>query len=103
MTNLPAPTDTLSDTLQACLAEASTGLEKCRSSSSADRAHVQWLERQLAHLISQLQALLVDVETGNGLGTGVFSEAETLEMLEDSMTEIRNLKSLIQTLRAMCR
>ena len=86
-----------------CLYEAHKTLESLHRSPNSNQSQIAWLERQLSHLISQLQAMLHDIESGVPLAAGVWEQLDLVEMLEDSMAEIRNLNSLIQSLKAIGR
>ena len=58
-----------------------------------------WLERQLSHLVNQLQSLQVDIDAGCSLSDlGYFGE-EGEERIGDLTLEISGLKGLIQTAR----
>lgn len=89
--------------LVTCLEEAAKALDSLGRSPSKNDPHIAWMERQLNHLISQLQAMLCYIESGVPLDSGVWDQLDLLDMLEESMAEIRNLKSLIQSLRAISR
>lgn len=61
-----------------------------------------WLERQLANLIAQLQAMQADIEAGCSiLEMGYLSEDEFQEMLDDLGIEIANLKGMVRTLKML--
>ena len=93
----------LDSLLSLCLDEAKKAHDCLHQAPSGNDAHIAWLERQLSQLIAQLQAMLHDVESGFPLDAELWDQLDLEEMLEDSMAEIRNLKSLIQSLRAMGR
>ena len=66
-----------------------------------DSPRTLWLDRQLAHLVSQLQALLIDIEAGFSLSDLGFSGQEGEERIGDLATEISTLKGMLQTARMM--
>lgn len=67
-------------------------------------ARLQWLERQMANLILQLQGMMVDLESGLSLSDiGFDGEADFVEMLEEMTITIQNLKGQILTLRQVGR
>lgn len=78
-------------------------LKRLPESGSSQDPDITWLQWQLNHLIAQLQFMMIEIESGDPIACGLWSDLELNEMLEDSVTEINNLKSLIQTLRSLGR
>jgi hypothetical protein len=60
---------------------------------------LRWLERQLAYLVSQLQALQIDIEAGCSLSDLGFFGEEGEERMGDLAVEISTLRGMIQTAR----
>ena len=64
--------------------------------------NVLWLTRQLANVVAELQAYLVDIEAGCSTSDfGFFNDDEFLEMLEDLSIEIGKLKSMIRVAKSL--
>lgn len=67
-------------------------------------ARVLWLERQLAHIVGQLQAMLVDLESGLSVADlGFFGDQEFQNMVDDLGSQIANLRGMIQAAREIGR
>lgn len=103
MSSSVAPSINLAATIKTCKTKAQEALNSLPAERSSQDQNIAWLERQLSHLIAQLQAMLMEIESGSPIGSGLWDELELIEMLDDSVTEISNLKSLIQSLRSLGR
>lgn len=58
---------------------------------------VLWLERQLVNVVSELEAMLADVEAGISISDmGFFGDADCADLIENLVIEIANLRSLIR-------
>lgn len=69
-----------------------------------DGARLIWMEKQLNHIISQLHAMLLDIESGLSIfDIGFESEQDFEEMMNDIEAQIGTLKGQIQTLREVGR
>mgnify|MGYP003517683115 CR=1 FL=1 len=91
--------------LRVCIEEAQRALRLIERVEHAQTgARIAWLEGQLEHLVAQLKIVLIDIEAGETSGPSAsWAETDAQEMVEDSLTVIANLKSLIQSLRAQGR
>ncbi len=91
--------------LRVCIEEAQGALRLIdRVENAQTGARIAWLEGQLEHLVAQLKIVLIDIEAGETPGLSAsWAETDAQEMVEDSLSVIANLKSLIQTLRAQGR
>lgn len=89
----------LSQCLSGLLEDAQKALSDLPGAGVAASPRVRWLERHLAHLISQLQSLMLDLEAGcSPLDLGFWGE-EGEERMGDLAVEISSLKGMIQTAR----
>lgn len=89
----------LSQRLSGLLEDAQRSLSDLPNTGVAVSPRVLWLERHLAHLVSQLQALLLDIEAGCSLSDLGFFGEEGEERIGDLAIEISSLKGMIQTAR----
>ena len=72
------------------------------SGSKGANPRLLWLERQLANIISQLLALVADIEAGWSISDmGLFTDDEFREMMEDLGVEIANLRGMIRALKML--
>ena len=104
---------TVFDRLQECLTFATQVQHRetvspasANISSGDDEAHhrLQWLERQLASLVMQLQGFMLDIETGLTLDNlGYSNEEDFLEMLEYIECEVRQIQRMIKDVKGRCR
>lgn len=68
--------------------------------TNAANPNLQWLERQLANIVAELQAMLADIEAGWPISNaGFFCNDEFQEVIDDLASEIANLKSMIRSLK----
>ena len=80
------------------LEDAQAALKGLPRAGVADSPRTLWLERQLAYLVSQLQAL-IDIEAGCSLSDLGFFGQEGEERIGDLALEISTLRGMIQTAR----
>lgn len=72
--------------------------------TDAANPDLQWLERQLANIVAELQAMLANIEAGWPIScSGFFRDDEFQEMIDDLASEIANLKSMIRSRKDVCR
>lgn len=58
---------------------------------------LRWLERQLANVVAQLQAIMADIDSGLSISDlGFFGDEEFEEILDDMGAQIANLRCMIQ-------
>lgn len=90
--------------LSECLNSAQTVLNGAQKDGGKDNAPLRWAERQLASIVAQLQAMLLDLEAGLSFADMGFSfDADLVEMIEDMELQVLSLKGRIQSMRAMGR
>lgn len=89
----------LSQCLSGMLEDAQRALSDLPKGAVASSPRVRWLERHLAHLVNQLQSLILDIEAGCSLSDLGFSGEEGEERIGDLAVEISSLKGMIQTAR----
>lgn len=72
----------------------------CKNDEKKSNPRLGWLERQLANVVAQLQAIVSDIESGSSISDLGFSGNEDFqEMIDDLGNEIAKLKGMIQTLK----
>lgn len=72
----------------------------CKNDEKKSNPRLEWLERQLANVVAELQAIFSDIESGSSISDLGFSGDEDFqEMIDDLGNEIAKLKSMIQTLK----
>lgn len=66
---------------------------------------IEWLERQLQHMISELLALQADIESGWSFDAsgGISGECEFEEIMDDYKRSISSLKGMIQSAKMISR
>lgn len=95
------PTHSLTKSLGA----AQEALADVAGANPHDRAgeRLVWLERQLVHLILQLQSFVADLESGMSISNLGFSSEEFDDMINDLDIEISNLRGLIRVAKDLSR
>lgn len=72
----------------------------CKNDEKKSNPRLGWLERQLANVVAQLQAIVSDIESGSSISDLGFSgNKDFQEMIDDLGNEIAKLKGMIQTLK----
>jgi len=72
----------------------------CKDGEKKRNPRLEWLERQLASAVAQLQAMISDIETGSSIvDLGFSGDEDFQEMVDDLGNEIAKLKGVIQTLK----
>lgn len=72
----------------------------CKNDEKKSNPRLGWLERQLANVVAELQAIFSDIESGSSISDLGFSGDEDFqEMIDDLGNEIAKLKSMIQALK----
>ena len=85
------------------LGQAQTAMDEV-TAGDVRGERLQWLERQLAHIVGQLQALLMDLDAGLSVADlGFFDDEECQEMVADFGRQIANLRGMIQVARQLGR
>lgn len=75
-----------------------------QSLDQESQRRIQWLEGQLASVISQLQGIALDLESGLSLGDlGYASEDEFYDMLENIDCDVRRLQRAIREMKGQAR
>lgn len=65
----------------------------------ADPHRMQWLTRQMASIVAQLEAMLADIEAGCSVtDLGFYAMEEFEEMVEAARMEIASLQRMIKSL-----
>lgn len=104
--------DAILDRLQECLGGAVKARHEVESPGTAvllaldheQQLRLHWLERQLATLVTRLQGIALDLESGLVLGDLGYAGADDFtEMLEGVEHEIRQLQRMIREVKGICR
>lgn len=101
--------DTALDRLLDCVINAVKVRDDVDSQASQsldqdNQKRLQWLDKQLEALITQLRGISLDLESGLSLGDlGYLSEDDFSEMLENIECEIRQLHRMIREVKGLGR
>lgn len=90
--------------LEECLNMATSVNSGLDGAININDEKLHWLERQLANIMVQLQAMLMDIESGlTTQDIGFFGENDFEDMVEDMKVSISQLREQIQTIRSRSR
>jgi hypothetical protein len=94
----------ISDSLEAAEKTLRELPDPGKGEQQEQQQRIAWLERQLNHLISELQALLADIEAGCSVtDLGFSGEDEFKDMLDTTNAQIANFKAMAHALKLVQR
>lgn len=91
--------------LHTCLTMA-LNTSSCNSNDNENRnkEQIDWLERQLTNISDELQAMILDIESGlTIIDIGFFSGGDFEDRMADIQIQISNLKDRIRVLKEVTR